>query len=387
MEVGKETTDQQPTAKGPQDKEAGGKSCKKGEYDEPVIQKYEPTEQQATQPVPGVPEAGRAHGDNHSKTNAVIKSSRVYANAQSVLEHTRKPAPIQSHLQPLSLLESKNNPLPTHLAIDEELSEYKAKVVRQEEELKAANAQFEMLQYHFSSLRKELQGCYREDPAGVFEEIRERLEEIAAAVRTNPVGSGVPDRKPSVNGGKPSKTESSKLASFANFPQRRDDCSSPVKAEKANLSVFSIFACFTNFLNIFKRGDSSSESNPQSTGSNTDTTDSTNPLDLSNPLSLSATDSDIWDNRQTSAEIGSPIALRELARKTVRQNSLILSKLNRQQPLISSSSTSHPPPISTLVPQTGSGTANSIPLIFLYTANIVLFLIFLVAIAWALAAG
>lgn len=75
--------------------------------------------------------------------------------------------------------------MPTHLATDQGLSEYKAKDASKEEESKAVNALFEILQYHFSSLRDELQGCYREDPAGVFDEIRERLEDMAAAIRTS----------------------------------------------------------------------------------------------------------------------------------------------------------------------------------------------------------
>lgn len=86
--------------------------------------------------------------------------------------------PIKSHLQALPIIESKNDPLPSHLATDQGLSGYKAKLAKKEEELKAANARLEILQYHLSFLRK-LQGCYREDSAGVFDEIRERLADIA----------------------------------------------------------------------------------------------------------------------------------------------------------------------------------------------------------------
>lgn len=59
------------------------------------------------------------------------------------------------------------------------------------------NARLRILQYHFRSLRDELQGCYREDPARVFDEIRQRLEDIAAAIRASPIGLEVPDRNSS----------------------------------------------------------------------------------------------------------------------------------------------------------------------------------------------
>lgn len=173
MEIGKETTDQPPTAKGQQDKEEGRISGKKGEYAEkPVAQKVKPG----------------ARGDNHNKINLDTSLSRVNASAQSFLEQTRRPTPITSHLLASPIIESKNHPLPTHLATDQGLSGYKAKLAKNEEVLKAANARFEILQYHLSFLMEKLQGCYREDPAGVFDEIRERLEDIAAAIRSNPVG-------------------------------------------------------------------------------------------------------------------------------------------------------------------------------------------------------
>lgn len=101
--------------------------------------------------------------------------SRVNASAQSFLEQTQRPMPITSHLQASPIIESKNDPLPSHLATDQGLSGYKAKLAKKKEELKAANARFEILQNHLSFLREELQGCYREDSAGVFDEIRERL--------------------------------------------------------------------------------------------------------------------------------------------------------------------------------------------------------------------
>lgn len=389
MEVEKEKIDQRPTAKGPQDKEVGGRSGTKGEYDEErVVQKGEPTGQKATQLVPGIPKPGGAHGDSHSKANPDIDPPRVNTGAQSileqVLEHTHQFAPIPSYLQSLSIIERKNDPLTTCFARDQELSLYKARVTGQEKELKATNARFEILQQHFSFLREELQGFYHENPAEVFEEVRERLKDIAAAVRTSPAGCEVLDRNFSVKGGKPSRAEPSKLVFFTNFPKRRVDFSpenSPVKADKANLSVFGRFARFTSFLKIFRRGESSSQSNLPSAESNNDTTGPTN------PLNLSAEKFDLGDTRQAPEVIGTTTALRELARKSLRQHSLILSKLNRQQPLIPSSSSSHPSPVSTFVPPTKNRVTYNIPLIFLYTANIVLFLIFLVTIAWALATG
>ena len=340
MDVEREKTDQQPTAKGPQDKEDGGKRDKKGEYaEEPVIQKDKSTEQQATQHVPGIIEAGGVRGDKYSKTNPDINQSRVNANTQSVLEKTRKPAPITSYLQPLSIIENKKDTLTTHIDTDDELAEIKAKVAWKEKELKAANARFEILEHHFSSLSEELQGYYREDPAGIFDEIRERLEDIATAIRTSPLGLEVIDRNSCIQGEKPSVAESSKSVSFTDFPERREDFSTENSPEKADLSVFSKSANYASF----ERDECSSQPNPQ---------------------------------------------LRELARRNLRQQNLILSKLERQQPVTSPPSRFRSLRIFPFVlPPTENRTISNIPLIFLYIANIVLFLTFLIAIAWALAAG
>lgn len=385
MEVEIETTNPQPTAKGQQDREEGAKSSKMEEdVEESVFQKDKPTEQQATKPVLDILDAEEARGDNHSKINPDTSSSRVTANAQPVLEQTHKSASITSHLKPLPVIESNNDPSPTRLATDPGLSEYKAKVPIEEEGLKAVNARFEILQYHFSYLREELQECSREDPAGVFEGIKERLEAIAAAIKTNPVRLEHPNSKSSFNPGKPLEAGSSKSVSFTNLPERRDQfCpeNSPVKAEKAILSVFSKLVSYTSFFGIFKKGESSPLANLRSTGSKTDTTSPTNPRQPSPKKCNKA-------NTQKSPEENSAtIALRELALTTLRQNNLILAKLNlRQSPLTSSSSCPHLQPVPPSVP-TENRTTNNIPLIILYTANILLFLTFLIAIAWALAAG
>ena len=146
--------------------------------------------------------------------------------------------PITSHLQASPIIESKNDPLPSHLATDQGLSGYKAKLAKKEEELKAANARFEILQYHLSFPREELQGCYREDSAGVFDEIRERLAGIAAAIRSNPVGSEVSNRNISVKVGKPTEPGPDKPISFASIPEWGEHFFpeySPVKFEEENL--------------------------------------------------------------------------------------------------------------------------------------------------------
>lgn len=68
MDIEKETTGQQRTATGQQDKVETRRSGKIGEYTEnPIAQKDQPTEQQATQPMLGVSEVGGAWGDNHQK--------------------------------------------------------------------------------------------------------------------------------------------------------------------------------------------------------------------------------------------------------------------------------------------------------------------------------
>lgn len=346
MQVEREKTDQQPIAKGPQDKEDGGKRVKKGEYAEaPAIQKDKSTEQQATPHQPGIIEAGGASADKYSKTEPDINQSWVNANTPSDLEKRRKPAPISSYLQPLSILESKNDSLTTQLATDQELAEIKAKVAWKEVELKAANARFEILEHHFISLSEELQGCYREDPAGIFDEIRQRLEDIVTALRLSPIGPEVTDRNSSIQGEKPSEAESSKLLSFTDFPGRREDFSAEKSHEKIDLSVFSKSAYFDSF----ERDECSSLTNPQ---------------------------------------------LRELARRNLSQQKLILSKLKDQEPVTS------PPsrfrflspvrflsPFRFVLPPLENRTISNIPLILLYIANIILFLTFLIAIAWALAAG
>lgn len=340
MAVGRGKTGQQHTAKGPQDKEDGGKPDKKGEYaEEPVIQKDKSKEQQATQHVPGIIEAGGARGDKHSKTSPDINQSRDNANTQSVLEKTRKPAPVTSHLQPLSIIESKNDPLTTHLATDQELAEIKAEVACKEEELKAANACFEILEHHFHSLSEELLGCYSEDPAGMFDENRERLEDKAAAIRTSPIGLEVTDRNLSIQRAKSSEAESSKSVSFTDFPERREDFSAENSPEKADLPVFRKSAYYASS----ERDECLSQPIPQ---------------------------------------------LRKLVRKVLRQHDLILSKLERQQPVTSPPSSFRSLRIFPFVlPPTENQTISNIHLIFLYIANIFLFLTFLIAIAWALAAG
>lgn len=369
MDVRKETTNQLPTAKGQQGKEEGRMSGKRGEYAEkPVAQKDKPG----------------AREDNHSMTNLDTSSWRVNANVLPFLEQTRWPAPMISHLQALPNIESKNHPLPTHLATDPGLSGYKAKLAIKEEELEVANARFEILQYQFSSLREELQGCYCEDPAEAFNDIRERLEDIAAAIRSNIVASEVPNSNSSVKVEKPSEVWPEKLDSFIDIPEWEEYFApenSPVKVEKDKLSVFSRLNFYTSFFNIFQSGEFFSRSSPQSTGSNIDTTSPAKPQQPSSQKSDNA------DNQQASEGAGATASVRELARQTLRQNKLILSTLNRQPPVTSTSSRSHPPSFRPFAPPTEIPNLNRIPLILLYTANIVLFLTLLVAIAWALAAG
>lgn len=384
-------TDLQHAATEQQDQEEGRKSGKKGEYAENlIIQKNKSIEQQATQPVPGFSEARGAWEDNHSKTNLGTIQSRVNANAQSFLGQTRRPAPVTSGLQAFPIIGSKNCSLPTDVSTDQGLSEYKAKVARKEEELEAANARFEILEYHFSSLRKELEEYYLQNQVGVFEDIRGRLEDIAASIRSNPVGPEVPNRDCSVTGGNPREIRSKKSVSFINIPQWREYFStesSPVKAEKrAKLPLFSKLAGYTSFLQFFKRvGGCYAQSSLQSAGSNSETTSPTNPQQP--PFEKS----DNAHNQQASEDNVATTALRELASTTLYQNNLILSKLgHRQHPasLRSTSSRSHSPSVSPFVPPTKTPTAvNNMPLTLLYTANIFLFLTFLLAIAWALAAG
>lgn len=268
------------------------------------------------------------------------------------------------------------------------MSEYKAKVTSKGGELEAANARFETLQYQFSSLRKEFEECYCEDPAGVFDEIRERLEDVAAAIRSNPVGPEVVDRNSSVIVENRLETRPIKSLSFTKIAKWREHFYTkifPVKAEKAKLSGFSKLVGYTSFLKFFRLDEFSSPSSTQSAGSNTETTSPTNPHRP--PLEKS----DIAHNQHALEDIrGVTITLQELARTTLRQHNLILSKLShRQHPVNvhSTSSRSHPSFISPYVPPAGAPTVKNLSLIFLYTANIVLFLTFLVAIAWALAAG
>lgn len=140
-----------------------------------------------------------------------------------------------------------------------------------------SNARFEILQYNLNFLREELQGCYREDPAGDFDEIRERLEDIATAIRSNPVGSEVSNRNLFVKKGKPSEAGPDKSVSFTSeWGEHFSPEYSPVKFEKDPFSIFSKFNGYTNFFKISKSGEFSSRWSPQSTGSNIDTTSHTN---------------------------------------------------------------------------------------------------------------
>lgn len=307
---------------------------------------------------------------------------------QSFLGQTRRPAPVTSGLQAFPIIGSKNYSLPTDLSTDQGRSEYKAKVASKGEELEAANARFEILQYHLSSLRKELEECYLQDSVGVFDDIRERLEDIAAAIRSNPVGREVPNRNCSITVANLREVRPTKSVSFTNIPQWREYFStesSTVNAEKkAKLSLFSKLADYISFLPFFKRGECPVQSSLQSAGSNTETTSPTNPQEP--PIEKSGN----THNQQASEDNGATIALRELASTTLHQNNLILSKLGyRQHPvaLRSTSSRSHPLSGFPFVPPTKTPSVNNISLILLYTANIALFLTFLVAIAWALAAG
>lgn len=248
-----------------------------------------------------------------------------------------------------------------------------------------ANARFEILQYHLSFLREELQGCYREDPAGDFDEIRERLEDITTALRSNPVDSEVSNRNLSVKMGKPLEAGSDKSVSFTSIPEWGEQLSpeySPVKVEKEPFSLFSKFNCYTNFFKIFRSGELSSRSSLQSTGSNID---STSPINHEQPSSGKFDKANI---QQVSEDDSATIASRELALTTLRQNQLILSKLNRRQkPVTSTSSRSHLLSVFPFALPTEIPTPNNILLIFLFSANIILFLTLLVAIASALAAG
>lgn len=384
-----EGTDLQRTAIEQQDQGEGEESGKKGEYAENLIpKKKEPTEQQNTQSVPGFRKAGGAWGDNHSKTNLGPIPPRVNANAQPFLGQTRSTATVTSGLQAFPIIRSRNYSSPSDLSTNQGLSENKAKAVSKGEELQAANARFEILQEHCSSLREELEECYLRGPVGVCEDVRERLEDIAAAIRSNQLGPEVPNRNCSVTVGNPSEVRPTKSVSFTNIPQWREyfptETSPVIAGKKAKLSVFSKLAGYTSFFQFFKRGECSAQSSLQSAGSNTKTTSATNSQEP--PFEKS----DNAHNQQASEDNGGTIALRELANKTLHQNNLILSKLGyRRNPVMSrpTSFRSHPPSVSPFVTPTKTRNVKNIPLILLYTANIVLFLIFLVAIAWALAAG
>lgn len=125
-----------------------------------------------------------------------------------------------------------------------------------------------------------------------------------------------------------------------------------------------------------------SRSSPQSTGSNIDTT---SPTDREQPCSEKIDNANI---QQASEDHGATIASRELAVTTLRENQLILSKPNcRQKPVTQTSSRAHLLSVFPFALPTEIPTLNNIPLIFLYSANLVLFLTLLVAIASALAAG
>lgn len=81
MDIG-QGTGQQRIATGQQDEGDGGKSGEKEEHAENLIaQKDKSTEQQVSQSVLEISEAGGARGDYHSKTNLDTIPSRVNANA------------------------------------------------------------------------------------------------------------------------------------------------------------------------------------------------------------------------------------------------------------------------------------------------------------------
>lgn len=394
-----------------------------------ITQKNETTEQQATQSESEFLEAEGAWEYNHSKTSLGTIPSRVNANAQSYLGHTGRPASVTSDLQAFPIIGSNNGSLPTDLSADQGPSEYKSKVASKVKELETANARFEILQNNLSSLRKELEECYLQDPV----RIRERLEDIpAAAIRSNPVDQEVPNRNQSVTLGNPDEIRPSKPVSSIGIPPWGEyfstESSPVIAAKKAKLSVFSRLAGYTSF---FKRGESSAESSLQSAGSNTElTTGPTNhqepPFEKSdNPhffkrgeysaeSSLQSANSNTeltrgptnhqelpfeksdnaHNQQQASEDKCAAIALRELASKTLHQNNLILSKLgHRCQQSVTSRSTSsrskQPPSVpDPFVPPTKTPTTVSkTPLFLLYTVNIILSLSFLVAIAWAFAAG
>lgn len=202
----------------------------------------------------------------------------------------------------------------------------------------------------------------------------ERLNDIAAAIRSNQVGPEVLNGNSSVTLGKPCEARPTRSVSFTNNPQGREHFSSEkslVKAEKAKLSVFfSKLIHYTNFLKFLNRDECSSQSSLQSAGSNIATTSPNNPQKP--PFEKS----DTTDNQQASGGYGAIITLRKLERTALRQNNLILSKLNRrQQPVMlsSTSSRSHPPSVSPFVPPTGTPTVENFPLIILYTAIVVFF--------------
>lgn len=305
------------------------------------------------------------------------------------LVQTRRPATVTSGLKTLPMMGSKNYSLPTDHSTDQGLSGNEAKDASKGKELEAAIARFEILQYHFSSLREELEECYLQGPVGVFEDIRERLEDIAAAIRSNKVGSEFPNRNCSVAAGNPSEFRPTKSVSFTKTPQWREYFSTesfPVLiGKKAKLSVFNKLAgYYTRFFQCFKRSERSAQSSLQSAGSNTESISSTNPIET--PFEKP----DNAHNQQASKGSGATIALRELASTTLHQNNLILSKLGYRQnaAMARSTSTRSPPPfVSPFSPPTKTRTVKKVPLILLYTVNIVLFLALLVAIAWALVAG
>lgn len=366
-------SDLQRTATEQQDQGEGGE----------ITQKNEATEQQATQSVPGFLEVEGASEDNHSKPNLGTIPSRVNANSQSFLGQTGRPASVTSGVQAFPIVGSNNCSSPPEVSADQGPSEYKTKVATKGVELEAANARFEILHYHFSSLRKELEECYLQDPVG----IREKLEDIAAAIRSNSVGQEVLNRNCSVTVENLGEIRLSKPVSSINTPQWREYFSTescPVMAvKKAKLSVFSRLAGYISFFQFFKRVESSAESSLQSAGINTEL--------ITGPTNRQEPPFEKSDNAHNQQAPVDPIVLRELASISLHQNNLILSKLDHHQQSVTSrpaSSRSHPQSVpDPFVPPTKTSTVSKIPLFTLYATNIILFLIFLVAIVWALAAG
>lgn len=217
-----------------------------------------------------------------------------------------------------------------------------------------------------------------------------RLEDIATAIRSNPVVSEVSNRNLSVKMGKPLEAGPDKSVAFTSIPEWGENTFLqsilPSKLKRTPFQYSANSIAIPTSSKLSKSGEVSSRSIPQSTGSNIDTRSL--PI-MNSPLPENST-MRTFDNaniQQASEDDSATIVSRELALTTLRQNQLILSKLNRRQkPVTSTSSRSHILSVFPFALPTEIPTLNNIHLIFPYSASIVLFLTLLVAIVSALTA-